>query len=77
MCFQQLSPVRSRLALRAAQTLRREPHQLMSLEKIYVPALERLTHIAWKVEDRQVLADETTHPDRCFTREQRSQGGVY
>jgi hypothetical protein len=44
----------------------------MSLEKIYVTALKRLTRIAQEVENRQAFADEAAYPNRCFTREQHS-----
>jgi hypothetical protein len=53
----------ARLDFSAAQTLRGEPRELVSLEKIYVAALEWLAHVARKVEDRQILADEATHPN--------------
>lgn len=61
MGFQQFSPVRRGLALRATETLCGQPRQLMGLEEIYVATLERLAHVAREVENRQVLADEATH----------------
>jgi hypothetical protein len=65
--------MRVRLDFSAAQTLCSEPRKLVSLEKIYIAALEWLAPVAREVEDRQILADEATYPNRCFTREQRPQ----
>jgi hypothetical protein len=55
--------MRARLDFSAAQTLCSESRELVSLEKIYVAALEWLAHVAREVENEQILADEATHPD--------------
>jgi hypothetical protein len=61
--LQQFAPVSAGLALRAAQSLSRQPGELVRLEEVEVAALERLAHVFREVKYRQILADETAHPD--------------